>query len=270
MASALRIATTVAVAVAGCARGGGTARTGTDAAAGDGPMRPDASPDGSTVLPADGAPDAGCTISSGVTPAIDGVHDLADYPAAQQVGLFATLDPSDGAAVAWDASFLYITVASSAFAAAYEPLHVYVETAAGELPAAAASQGKEYSGLVPALPFTATHLLAARQVDDAGSGPYDGVFVPDAGWTVQQTALVPGQNVFVSSDQHELSLKVPWGALGGCPTAMRLAFHVVHAMPANEWKDVAPTTSTPWQAPGGGYYEIDLTGPTAVASWTLR
>ena len=248
----------MALAVAGCARGGSAARTGTDAGDRDGQPRPDA------------APDAGCAISTGLTPLIDGVHDLADYPAAQQVALFAPLDTSDGAAVSWDASYFYVTVASSAFTAAYEPLHVYLETSDGALPAPTASQGKEYSGLVPALPFTATYLVAARQVDDAGSGPYDGVFVPDSGWTVQQTGLVPGQNVFVSLDQHEMSLKVPWSALGGCPHAMRLAFHVVHAMPANEWKDVAPATSTPWQAPGGGYYEIDLTGSTAVASWTLR
>jgi hypothetical protein len=27
--------------------------------------------------------------------------------------------------------------------------------------------------------------------------------------------------------------------------------------------------TTPWLAPGGGYYEIDLTGSTPVAGWSL-
>ena len=261
-------------ALAGCARGGTSARQGPGTS--DAPIGPggdagaDAAPDGSTVLPADGRPDAGCAISAGVTPAIDGVDDLADYPSAQLVPLFAPLGAGDAAAIAWDGRDLYVTVASSAFASAYEPLHVYVEASAGPLGAAQPSQGKEYSGLTPALPFTATHLIAARRVDDAGTGPYDGVFTPDAGWTTQATVLQPGSDVFVSSDQGQLSVKVPWTALGGCPTALRLALHVVHAVPANEWKDVAPADSTPWQAPGGGYYEIDLTGSPAVAGWTMR
>jgi hypothetical protein len=213
---------------------------------------------------------AGCPISTGVSPAIDGTNDLADYPAAQMLTLGAPLGSSDAAAVAWDKSFLYVTVGSGAFASAYEPLHVYVQVADGALPAAAPSMGKEYSNLVPALPFTATHLIAARRVDDSGTGPYDAVFVPTGGWTMQQTPLADGTSVFVSSDQQQLSLKVPWTALGGYPTMMRLAFHIVHAVTGNEWKDVVPSTSTPWLAPGGGYYEIDLTGATAVVSWTLR
>ena len=226
-----------------------------------------AHPDSSMLLP-DTSP--GCAISAGVSPAIDGANDLADYPAAQLVTLGAPLASNDGAAIAWDQSFLYVTVASSAFSGAYEPLHVYVETSEGALPAATPSQGKEYSNLIPALPFTATYLIAARRVDDSGSGPYDAVFVPVSNWTMQQTPLAMGTSVFLSSDQQQLSLKVPWSALGGCPTMMRLAFHIVHAVTANEWKDVAPSTSTPWAAPGGGYYEIDLTGSPAVSGWTLR
>jgi len=63
---------------------------------------------------------------------------------------------------------------------------------------------------------------------------------------------------------------VPWNAIGNCPTHLRLAVHVVHAVSANEWKDLVPSTHTPWQSPGGGYYEIDLSGAPAVTSWSLR
>jgi len=261
---ALRIATCVAMGVAGCAHGNSEGPPPGD----DASVTPDAShhdPDAAQLLP----DSAGCTISAGVTPAIDGVGDLADYPSAQAVTLYAPLAAGDGAAIAWDASNLYVTVASSAFASAFEPLHVYVE-AGSALVAAVPGQGKEYSNLVPQLPFTPTHLIAARRVSDAGTGSYDAVFVPASAWTTQEMPLATSVNVFVSTDQRQLSMKVPWSAFGGCPTQLRLAMHVVHAVAGNEWKDIAPATSTPWQAPGGGYYEIDLTGSTAVASWTLH
>ncbi len=74
--------------------------------------------------------------------------------------------------------------------------------------------------------------------------------------------------MLVSADGSTLSIKTPWAALGGCPTALRLDLHVVHAVTGNEWKDLVPATHTPWQVPGGGYFEIDLTGSSAVASWT--
>jgi hypothetical protein len=258
----LQIATWLAVGVAGCAQGTREGFSGPPDAAvgGDGHPHDGALPD----VP------AGCRISTGVTPMIDGVNDLADYPSAQQVPLFAPLGPSDAAAIAWDTHNLYVTVASPAFANAYEPLHVYLQATAAALAPAIASQGKEYSSLVPALPFSPTYLLAARRVSDSGTGPYNAIYVPDSGWTTSPTPLGDSVNVWVSADQQQLSLKVPWLAIGGCPTSLRLAMHVVHAVPANEWKDVAPNTGTPWQAPGGGYYEIDLSGATAVSAWALR
>ncbi|HEV7556682.1 MAG TPA: hypothetical protein VGO00_14555 [Kofleriaceae bacterium] len=211
---------------------------------------------------------AGCAISASPPLALDGNNDLAKYPAAQQLAPGAMLGSIDAAAVTWDASRLYITVASTAFENAFEPLHVYVET--DHLDTAVASSGKEYSGLVPGLPFTATQLIAVRQQSDAGTGPYDGVFLPATGWTTRATALELGTDVFVAADHDAVSVQVPWTALGGCPTAIRLAVHVVHAVVANEWKDVVPPTHTPWLATGGGYYEIDVTGPQAIASWTLH
>ncbi len=253
---------TLGLALAACAHSATEAPPGVDAAAGDARTVLDGAPDG--------APDGGggCAISAGVTPVLTGVDDLAAYPAAQQVALGAPLG-TDAAAIAWDRAKLYVTVTSSAFTAPYEPLHVYVETAAA-LDAATPAMGKEYSGLVPALPFTASYLIAARRVSDSGTGAYDGVFTPDASWTTRATALQEGADVLVSQDQMTLSVAVPWSALGGCPSAMRVVAHVVHAQVANEWKDLVPATHTPWQAPGGDYYEIDLTGAPAVADWTLR
>jgi hypothetical protein len=262
----LRNATVAVAIVAGCARGGGEVPDASgDAAAIDAPRHVDA-PD-ARVIP-DAPLDAGCGISTGVSPVIDGVHDLADYPAAQHVALGAMLG-ADDAAVAWDRQRLYITVASTAWASQYLPLHVYVETAT-TLGAAVPAQGKEYSGLVPQLPFSPTYLIAARRVSDSGTGPYDGVYAPASSWTMQQTPLVAGSDVFVSSDQAQLSVQVPWSALGGCPSALRLVVHVVNGASGNEWKDLVPTSHTPWLAPGGGYYEIDLTGEPAVASWHLH
>ena len=228
-------------------------------------------PDASTVVMPDasgpGTPDVpGCAIAAGITPVLDGTNDLADYPAAQQLTPGAMLG-SDGAAVAWDRSHLFVTVTSTAFTSPYEPLHVYLQ-AGTTLPAAASATGKEYSSLVPALPFTPTHLVAVRRVSDSGTGAYDGVYVPGDGWTARAAAL--DASTFVSADQHTISVAVPWSALGGCPTSLRLAWHVVHAQVANEWKDLVPATHTPWQMPGGDYYELDLTGSLAVASWTLR
>jgi len=223
----------------------------------------DAPPQQVTV---DASPDAGCAISEGLTPALDGTDDLAAYPSVQQLTPGAMLG-SDGAAVAWDRAHLFITVSSSAFTSPYEPLHIYLQTGT-TMATAAPATGKEYSGLTPALPFTPTQLIAIRRVSDSGTGGYDGVFVPTDGYTTRTLAL--DGETFASSDQRTLSVRVPWSALGGCPTELRLALHVVHAVAGNEWKDLVPSTHTPWQAPGGGYYEIDLSGSSAVTSWSLR
>lgn len=224
--------------------------------------RPDAAakPDASA---ADAAVDAGCAISQGVTPALDGSDDLAAYPSAQQLTPAAMLG-SDAAAIAWDRERLYVTVRSPAFAAPYEPLHIYVEAMPTAEPVA--STGKEYGGLVPRLPFSPTHLIAVRRVSDSGSGPYDGVFVPANGYQTRTVAL--DTDTFSSSS--ELSVQVPWSAIGGCPTSLRIALHVVHAQSGNEWKDLVPSTHTPWQMPGGGFYEVDTTAPPDVTNWSLR
>jgi hypothetical protein len=251
---ALRFATVAAIGVAGCARG--TADKPAPDAAAD--ARPDVAPDSPAVVAPDAPlPDAGCPISAGATIALTGSGDLALYPAAQQVTPGAMLG-SDAAALSWDAQRLYVTVQSTAFAQPYEPLHIYIEAGDVLAPPVAAT-GKEYSGLVPQLPFTPTQLIAVRRVSDAGTGGYDAVFTPASQWTTQAMPLVDGTDVFAAQDA--ISVAVPWAALGGCPHALRLAMHVVHAQPGNEWKDLVPSTSTPWLAPGGDYLELDLTGP---------
>jgi len=218
-----------------------------------------------------GGDGGGCAISAGHSPALDGVGDLADYPSGQRLIPGATLSGTDEVAVTWDPTYLYVTVTSDGFLDPFKPLHVYLE-ASTALGAATPSTGKEYSALTPALPFTPTHLIAVRRQDDSGmGGPYDGVYGPGGAqpWTDRVTPLVPGTDVFVSADLRTLSVRTPWSALGGCPLELRLDAHLVNAVTANEWKDLVPTTHTPWLAPGGGYYQIDLTGDPAVSGWSL-
>jgi len=275
--AALPIATFIATFVAG-ATGCATSKmhgAGADAEPGpaDAPAEVDAKPivhPDAKAPPDAGLPDAGCMISANEVPLLDGNGDLAKYAAAQVIAPGAMAGSSDAVGLTWDRASLYVTVTSDAFVSDYKPLHIYIEESAGALGAATPSTGKEYGGLTPQLPFTPTHLIAVRRVSDAGTGPYDAVFAPTNGWTTRVTPLVEGTDVVASADHTSISTKVPWTALGGCPTSVRLAVHVVNGVAANEWKDLVPTTTTPWVSPGGGYYEIDLTQPPPVTSWTLR
>jgi hypothetical protein len=209
-----------------------------------------------------------CAIAAGMTPLLGGSDDLTAYGSADQIAPGAPLG-SDGAAITWDATNLYVTVESDAFEDAFEPMHVYLQTGS-MLGSAVPSTGKEYSNLTPQLPFTANYLVAARQTSDSGmDGPYDGVYMPGSAWD-DQALVLGGSNVLVSPDDRTISVIVPWAALGGCPTAMRMTWHVVNAVAGNEWKELVPSTATPWQAPGGGYYDVDLTQPPAVASFVLN
>jgi hypothetical protein len=258
------------LATAACARGGARDRpadAGDDAVPADADSAPDAVADARVDAAAD-ASGARCAIATGTTPTLGGSDDLAAYPAANQLVPGAALG-SDGAAITWDGTSLYITVSSIAFQNKFEPLHIYVE-AGSNLGSAAPAQGKQYSNLTPGLPFQANYLIAARQLSDGGTGAYDGVYAPDMTWDDRATPLALGSNVFVSPDQRTLSLAVPWAALGGCPTQLRLTMHVVHAVVNNEWKDLLPASTTPWLGSGGSYFAIDLTQPPAVASFALQ
>jgi hypothetical protein len=259
------LAVALPIATLGCAKGAMSVTADADPLP-DATHQSDAAHPDAANITADAAPDAGCAISAGMTPSIDCNDDLSKYPASQRLKPGAML-ATDSVALAWNATELYVTVGSTAFTSPYEPLHIYVQTGTA-LASSMSAQGKEYGGLTPQLPFTPTYLIGVRRVSDAGTGGYDGVFAPSDQW---QTRLYPlDADTFASPDQHQLSVRVPWTALGGCPSAMRIAIHVVHAVAGNEWKDLVPTTHTPWQAPGGGYYEIDLTASEAVTNWTLH
>lgn len=228
-----------------------------------------AGPDAAIDAPADAPP--GCTISTGDSPVLDGAGDLAAYPASQVLTPGVPLVAADRVAITWDPMYLYVTVTAGSFADPFKPLHVYLQTGT-TLPAATPSTGKEYGGDTPFLPFAPTHLVAIRRQDDAGTGAYDGVYVPGdpVTWSTRTFGLVPGTHVFASADNGTLSVRTPWAALGGCPTAMRLAAHVVHGDVANDWKDTVPATHTPWMTPGGGHYRIDLTADPAISGWTSQ
>lgn len=234
----------------------------------------DAGTDAGTDAGRDAGADAGvgCAISSGDTVTLDGVMDVAAYPGSQLLPPGAPVAATDVVALTWDATNLYVTVTSDGFLDAFEPFHLYLEARAA-LGTAAPSRGKEYGGMTAELPFTPTHLVAVRRTSDSGTGgPYDGVYVPAGtpAWSTRATPLEVGADVFVSSDSRTISARVPFAALGGCPARLRLVAHVFHGDAGNEWKDVLPTTHTPWVAPGGGFYEIDLAGDPAVSGWTLR
>jgi hypothetical protein len=256
------------------ARGGDAALVdarATDGATADSPIA-DARTDGATLDAAgpDAAAgiDAGCTIAGGPDVVLDGTGDLAAYAAAQAVPLGAAFSVNDAVRLTWSPAALFLTVRSSIFSDGSRPYHLYVE-AGTALAAATPSAGKEYGGLTAALDFTPTHLIAFRRTDDFGSGAYDGVYRAGGAqpWTDRTTALIPGIDVFASDDLAELSVRVPWSALGGCPTQLRVAGHLIYGAVANEWKNVLPGAHTPWSAPGGAHYTIDLTGAPAVSSW---
>lgn len=236
----------------------------TDAAAPDAAMAIDA---GATDAAIDAA---GCAIAGAAAITLDGSGDLAAYPAAQIVPIGAGFDGADAVRLSWSPTALYLTVHSTAFTDGGKPYHLYLQ-AGTALPAATPSTGKEYGGLVAQLPFTATHLIAIRRTDDFGSGAYDGVYVPAGtpAWTTRATALVPGTDVFIAADNAELSVRVPWAALGGCPTQLRVAGHIVNGGAGTEWKTLAPAAHTPWMTPGGAAYTLDLTGPAAVSGWSM-
>lgn len=249
---------------AASADAGATDAASADAAATDAPAPIDAGA-------ADAAIDApGCAIAGAAAITLDGVGDLAAYPAAQTVPIGAGFDGADAVRLSWSPTALYLTVHSGAFADGAKPYHLYVQ-AGTALPAGTPSTGKEYGGLTAALPFTATHLIAIRRTNDFGSGAYDGVYLPAGtpAWTTLATALTPGTDVFIAADNAELSVRVPWAALGGCPTQLRVAGHIVNGGAGTEWKTLVPAAHTPWMTPGGAAYTLDLTGPAAVSGWSM-
>src|SRR5690606_12727320 len=166
----------------------------------------------------------------------------------------------------WDADYLYVVVQSMAFADPYRPFSLYLEAANGPAGAAVAGTGIEYSNLVPALPFTPTHLVSVRPLSDDGSGPWNGIWSQSGGTWTRQQGLLPQTEWWYAAGTHQLSFRIPRHAIGS-PTHLRIAGHAVNAVAANEWKNLVPMGHTPWSG-GGTYHEIMLSGPTAATNWT--
>ncbi len=263
----------------GSAGSAGTAGSGGNAGAAGAGGSTDAGADSSTDAGTDGtAVDANTDSSSDAAtnscPALDaaagdtivfnGTNDFDKYPLEQTLTPGVTQQTWERFALTWDADYLYVTMVAIAFEDANKPVHVYVE-AGSSLGAATPSTGKQYSGLTPNLPFTPTHLIAGRQQ----SNGYSGVYTPASSWGNQIAQFQDGVDVFVAADHHTVSMRVSRYLLG-CPTTLRLVAHVVNATTGNEWKDVVPTSHTPWAANPNDYYEIDLDADPAISGWASK
>ncbi len=223
---------------------------------------------GSDAGPTDAGIGTCPSLDVGHTLSLDGAGDLAKFSAAQRLLASGSVGAADEYGITWDRDYLYVALTSPVFADGLRPLHVYLEVRAS-LGSAMRSVGKEYDGLTPQLPFTATHVIAVRRTSASGGPAYNGVYTPGAGWTTLAMELRDGVDVF-SEGTSVVSVRVPWSLLG-CASAIRLTSHVVNGPVAgNEWKDFVPSTTEPWMSPGGGYYEIDLTADPAVTGWSLR
>jgi len=204
-------------------------------------------------------PMAGAAAPATPTITFDGAGDLDAIRPARRLTPGARLQTWEQFGVDWDDHYLYIALTSQAFESAYVPFHLYLEAASGALGAATPGTGLEYSNLTPQLPFTPTHLITARNLSDDGSagGPWNGLFVREAGSLQRLRRFEPGVDGWLAADQHALSLRIPRANLGD-PTRLRLAAHVVNAVPANEWKDTVPDSHTPWATSAAGFLEINL------------
>ncbi|MFZ9889235.1 MAG: hypothetical protein ACO3JL_17210, partial [Myxococcota bacterium] len=191
----------------------------------------------------------------------DNIDDVAKHDVSRRVVPGAQSADYALSALSWDQENLYVSFVGRSFEDPYAPLHLYLEVDA--VTAASPGSGKSYSALVPKLPFTPTHLVAARRSSLGYNRVYTGTDFDTAG---QELAT------FIATDNHTLSLVVPWSALvtSGCPTTLRLAGHVVKAQVGSEWTETLPPSHTPWEGQGGGFYEIDLLADPAATSWVVR
>ena len=95
----------------------------------------------------------------------------------------------------------------------------------------------------------------ARRAEGSRSLRSSSIISADSFETPTLTFTV-GTDMWVSSDNHTISVRVALADLG-CPKVLRLSAHVVNAVTGNEWKDVAPSTHTPWTSASEGFYVID-------------
>lgn len=202
--------------------------------------------------------------SAGDTVALDGMDDIAAYPATQVVDgadLGATLETWSAMGVAWDDDFLYLSLVSLGFEEDFAPWMVYLEV--DPTGPAVAGTGVDYAlGTVTepaALPFTPTHAITARAVTGVGpdGGPWNGVWRNGGASWQQLRRFQEGTDQWLAGDRHTLSVRVPRALLDGA-TTLRIASHLLYGAAANEWKELYPSTHTPWSG-GGDFVELDLT-----------
>jgi hypothetical protein len=196
----------------------------------------------------------------------DGVEDLADLAPTGAFAPGAPLGPGSRAALDWDDQFLYLHLTTPAFADdGYAPWISYFQV--DPVGAPRPSSGMEYSGLVPELPFEAQYAVSWRAVEDAGDGfgPWPALWVREgSGWR-PLWRFQAGVDAIPASDGGGVTLVLSRAALGD-PSTLRWCASVVWARPANEWKELAPATFTPWAGGGEGYL-VDLSGPPDAAVW---
>ncbi len=211
---------------------------------------------------------AGAEVSHSPVLTPDAKDDLKKHAAGNQLVPGAQLAPWGRFALSWDARDLYVTVVSKAFEQGLKPFVLYVQGAAkGALPGAQTSQGLTYLNLTPKLPFAPDFAVAVRSQSDAGDGvgPWSGVFArTQAGWA-QRSRFEPGVDVWLAADKHTMTVRVP-RALVGAGAKLRMAGHVVWALPAHEWKAVVPSVAMPWKNAATGYVEVDL----ATGKWVVK
>jgi hypothetical protein len=202
--------------------------------------------------------------------ALGTADDLASFPPAQRIAPGAPRSPRSAAAITWDQDFLYVALSTESFDDPWRPLQLYLEASEGPLAPPSPSQGQEYSGLRPWLPFTPTHLVSLRPQPGApGEAPWSAIWRPRGQAWSQLWRLEPGQSLWWSPAAGVIAARVPLAPLGDV-RHLRLSAHVVHAQPGQEWKDTLPDTHTPWAASTSGYYELNLQGPTPSDQWSTR
>lgn len=217
-------------------------------------------------------PLAGVVFGGDVAVRFDGNDDLGKLSDAQQVDPGAPLEPWSRWGLDWDERYLYITLVSPAFRSDFKAAMIYIEGVSTQQPTPlSSSQGISYSDQIPQLPFDATTMITWRRAG-AGVGdqePWSGVYSrQDDSWQ-RVWGMTPNEHVWVSMDEHTMSMRVP-RALLGPERVLRLVGHVVNEVVDEEWKELLPAAHTPWMGEGGAFIELDLDGLHGRDNWVIK
>lgn len=187
--------------------------------------------------------------SSASPPALNltGESDFDKFDAEDRYEPGAPLEDWSRTAVAYDDRYLYLVQVSRAFEEPFAAWNVYIGTPG-------TGDGLEYSNLTAALPIDANWLISTRRSNDLAD-PWNGIWKFDSGWN-RIARLQPQVDHWLSDDQHTLSVRIPRAIFEDAENLWMVS-HVVWAQPANEWKEVFPSTHTPW-ADGGEAHALGL------------